>query len=67
VIVSASEQVRRGDRVAVGTKSGEVMVKLLHRQTLNRVELHSVNPDYPPRVLDMADIEWIRRIIWASL
>ena len=66
VIVSATEQVRRGDRVAVGTKSGEVMVKLLHRQTLNRVELYSVNPDYPPRVLDMADIEWIRRIIWAS-
>jgi phage repressor protein C with HTH and peptisase S24 domain len=66
VIVSATEQVRRGDRVAVGTKSGEVMVKLLHRQTLNRVELHSVNPDYPPRMLDMADVEWIRRIIWAS-
>jgi phage repressor protein C with HTH and peptisase S24 domain len=58
--------VRKGDRVAVGTKSGEVMVKILHRQTLNRLELHSVNADYPPRLLDMADVEWIRRIIWAS-
>jgi phage repressor protein C with HTH and peptisase S24 domain len=66
VIVSSSEQVRKGDRVAVGTKSGEVMVKVLHRQTLNRLELHSVNPDYPPRTLPMADVEWIRRIIWAS-
>ena len=66
VIVSATEQVRKGDRVAVCTKSGEVMVKLLDRQTLNRLELSSVNPEYPPRVLDMKDVEWIRRIIWAS-
>ncbi|MDR3473631.1 MAG: helix-turn-helix transcriptional regulator [Devosia sp.] len=66
VIVSASEQVRRGDRVAVGTKTGEVMVKILQRQTLNKLELASVNPDFPPRLLDMAEVEWIRRIIWAS-
>jgi phage repressor protein C with HTH and peptisase S24 domain len=66
VIVSATEQVRKGDRVAVYTRSGEVMVKLLHRQTLHRLELHSVNPEFPPRVLDMADVEWVRRIIWAS-
>ena len=66
VIVSMTEQVRRGDRVAVGTKTGEVMVKLLDRQTLNRLELSSVNPKFPPRVLDMKDVEWIRRIIWAS-
>jgi phage repressor protein C with HTH and peptisase S24 domain len=66
VIVSATEQVRKGDRVAVCTKSGEVMVKLLHRQTLNRIELYSVNPDFPPRVLEAKDVEWMRRIIWAS-
>jgi len=66
VIVSGREQVRRGDRVAVGTKSGEVMVKVLDRQTLHKLELSSVNPDYPPRILDMKDVEWIRRIIWAS-
>jgi len=66
VIVSASEQVRKGDRVAVMTRSGEVMVKILQRQTLNRLELNSVNPDYPPRSLDMAEVDWVRRIIWAS-
>src|SRR6185437_6777310 len=51
---------REGDRVAACTKAGEVMVKVLHRQTLNRLELSSVNPDFPPRVLDMKDVEWIR-------
>lgn len=66
VIVSAAEQVRRGDRVAVYTKAGEVMVKILHRQTLNRVELYSVNPEFAPRVLETRDVEWVRRIIWAS-
>jgi phage repressor protein C with HTH and peptisase S24 domain len=66
VIVSAGEQVRRGDRVAVCTKSGEVMVKILNRQTLNKLELSSVNPDFPPRTLEMKDVEWVRRIIWAS-
>lgn len=66
VIVSATEQVRKGDRVAVYTRAGEVMVKVLHRQTLHKLELHSVNPDFPPRILDAADVEWVRRIIWAS-
>jgi phage repressor protein C with HTH and peptisase S24 domain len=66
VIVSGTEQVRKGDRVAVYTKGGEVMVKLLHRLTLNRIELHSVNPEFPPRLLDVKDVEWVRRIIWAS-
>jgi phage repressor protein C with HTH and peptisase S24 domain len=66
VIVSASEQVRRGDRVAVCTKAGEVMVKILHRQTVKMLELHSVNPEYPARTLNTADVEWMRRIVWAS-
>jgi phage repressor protein C with HTH and peptisase S24 domain len=66
VVVSPTEQVRRNDRVAVCTKSGEVMVKILARQTAKTIELHSVNPDFAPRVIEIADVEWIRRIIWAS-
>ena len=66
VIVSAGEQVRKGDRVAVCTKTGEVMVKILLRQTINRIELGSVNPEFPTRVLETAEVEWVRRIIWAS-
>jgi phage repressor protein C with HTH and peptisase S24 domain len=66
VIVSPTEQVRRGDRVVVRTRSGEVMIKVLARQTARTLELHSVNPDYPPRVVNFGDVEWIARIIWAS-
>ena len=66
IVVSPTEQVRRGDRVVVKTKDGEVMAKILARQTANVVELHSLNPSYPPRLIDMKDVEWIARIIWAS-
>ncbi|KQN76825.1 helix-turn-helix transcriptional regulator [Devosia sp. Leaf64] len=66
VVVSPTEQVRRGDRVVVKTREGEVMAKILYRQTANQIELHSLNPAYGPRILNMKDIEWIARIIWAS-
>jgi len=66
IVVSPTEQVRRGDRVVVKTRDGEVMAKILARQSAKQVELHSLNPAYEPRMIDMVDIEWIARIIWAS-
>lgn len=66
VVVSPTEQVRRGDRVVVKTREGEVMAKILFRQSAKQIELHSLNPAYEPRVLNTRDIEWIARIIWAS-
>ena len=66
IVVSPTAQMRRGDRVVVRTKEGEVLVKVLHRQTPKTVELYSLNPAHPPRILDMRDIEGMGRIIWAS-
>jgi len=66
ILVSPTSAVRRGDRVVVKTKDGEVMAKILARQTANVVELHSINPAHKPRLIDMTDVEWIARIIWAS-
>ena len=66
IVVSPTEQVRRGDRVVVKTRDGEVMAKILHRQTGKQIELRSLNPAYEPRIFDLADVEWIARIIWAS-
>ncbi len=66
VIVSPSAGVRRGDRVIVRTKSGEVLAQQLARKTAHKVELASLNPDLPDRTLDVEDIAWIGRIIWAS-
>ena len=66
LVVSPTEQVRRGDRVVVKTREGEIMAKILHRQTAKQIELHSVNPAYPPRTFELSEIEWMARIIWAS-
>jgi phage repressor protein C with HTH and peptisase S24 domain len=66
IIVSPSEQVRRGDRVVVRTRDGEVMTKVLFRQTARSIELHSLNPEHPPRTLSTRDVDWIARIVWAS-
>jgi phage repressor protein C with HTH and peptisase S24 domain len=66
VIVSPSEQVRRGDRVVVRTRSGEVMIKVLARETAKTIELQSINPDFPMRTVPLGEVEWMARIIWAS-
>ena len=60
------EAPRRGDRVVVKTLDGEVMAKELARITVNRIELKSLNPDYPGRVLERGEVAWIARILWAS-
>ena len=66
LIVDPTAQVRRGDRVVVKTRDGEVMAKVLMRQSPRTVELTSLNPEHPNRSFDMAEVEWVARIIWAS-
>ena len=66
IIVSPAAPIRRGDRVVVKTKDGEVMVKELKRRTSKSVELKSLNREHADRSLNMADVLWIARIVWAS-
>jgi len=66
VIVSPAASVRRGDRVVVRTTEGEVMVKQLVRMTGKRIELASINPAHPGRVLASEEVNWLARILWAS-
>lgn len=66
IIVSPDTPVRRGDRVVVKTKKGEVMAKVLGRKSKSRVELLSLNPRHKPREMSPKDIDWIARILWVS-
>jgi phage repressor protein C with HTH and peptisase S24 domain len=66
LIVRPGASVRRGDRVVVKTREGEVMAKLLERQSAKAVELVSLNPDHANREIPMRDVEWVARIVWAS-
>ncbi|MET0545488.1 MAG: helix-turn-helix transcriptional regulator [Caulobacterales bacterium] len=66
IVVSPDAQPRRGDRVVVKTTGGEVMAKQLGRMSAKKVELLSLNPAYPPREIELANVSWIARIVWAS-
>jgi len=66
LVVSPGTPVRRGDRVVVKTRGGEVMVGELKRRTAKALELQSLNPSHIDRTLAAADVEWIARIVWAS-
>jgi phage repressor protein C with HTH and peptisase S24 domain len=66
IVVSPSTNARRGDRVVVKTVAGEVMAKLLHRMTAQRIELKSLNPEYEDRAFALNEIIFVHRIIWAS-
>lgn len=66
IVVSPNSPVRKGDRVVVKTRRGEVMAKVLQRQSAKQIELASFNPDHELKVLPVEDVQWIARIIWAS-
>jgi phage repressor protein C with HTH and peptisase S24 domain len=66
VVVSPAAPVRRGDRIVVKTKAGEVTVTELRRRTARTVELRSLTPGHDERTLLVGDVVFVARIVWAS-
>jgi phage repressor protein C with HTH and peptisase S24 domain len=66
IVVSPNSQIRRGDRVVVRTKAGEVHARVLARQTARTIELNGLGPTQPPVSVSLGDLSWIARIVWAS-
>ena len=66
VIVSPAAPVRRGDRVIVRTREGQVMAKEIVRRTKRQLELRSVNLEHADQDIPAREILWMHRIMWAS-
>lgn len=66
LVVSRDATVRKGDRVVIRTTKGEVMAKELVKKAAGKVELKSLNPDHPDRILSANNISWMARILWVS-
>jgi phage repressor protein C with HTH and peptisase S24 domain len=66
IVVSPMAPVRKGDRVVARTKTGEVMAKILQRQTGEKVILASLNPEHKEREFRRNELDWMARITWAS-
>jgi phage repressor protein C with HTH and peptisase S24 domain len=66
IVVSPGTPIRRGDRVVVKTRAGELMVREMRRRTAKTLELQALNSGHADRTLSAADVEWIARIVWVS-
>ncbi len=66
VLVSPDQSVRKGDRVVVKTREGEIMAKELSRKTATKIELKSLNPEFEDRSFSRKEVEWMARIVWVS-
>ena len=66
IIISPGAGIRRGDRVLIKTRSGEVLTKVFNTMNASRVHLLSINPEYPERNLPLKDVQWMARIVWVS-
>lgn len=66
IVVSPAAPIRRGDRVVVRTREGEVMAKELKRRTAKTIDLRSLNADHEDRQIPASAVLWMSRIVWAS-
>jgi phage repressor protein C with HTH and peptisase S24 domain len=66
VVVSPATPIRRGDRVLVKTRAGELMLRELKRRTARALELQSLDAVHADRTLAASDVQWIARVVWAS-
>lgn len=64
VLVSPSTAIRRGDRVVVKARDGEVLIGELKRRTARLLELAAFGAAAGDRTLTASDVEWIARILW---
>ncbi len=66
IVVSPATPIRRGDRVVVKTKAGEVMIREMKRRSARTLELQALNSGHADRTLSAGDVAWIARIVWVS-
>ncbi|MDD1519547.1 MULTISPECIES: S24 family peptidase [Bradyrhizobium] len=66
VLVSPGAPIRKGDRVVVRSKAGEMTVATLKRRTAKALELEPLDATQAEWTMAAGDVAWIARILWAS-
>jgi phage repressor protein C with HTH and peptisase S24 domain len=66
IVSPTAENIRRGDRVVVRTREGEVMAKQLMRLTSAQVVLKSLNDSFKDIIMPRENLHWMARILWVS-
>lgn len=66
VLVSPGAPIRRGDRVVVRSRAGELTIATLRRRTAKALELQSLDASQAGRTMAAGEVAWIARIVWTS-
>jgi phage repressor protein C with HTH and peptisase S24 domain len=66
VLVSPGAPIRKGDRVVVRSKTGEVTIATLRRRAAKALELQPLDGSQAVRTMAAGDVAWIARIVWTS-
>jgi phage repressor protein C with HTH and peptisase S24 domain len=66
VLVSPATAIRRGDRVVVKPREGEIMIGELKRRTAKMLEFAVLGVAAGDRAIAAAEVEWIARIVWVK-
>ncbi len=66
LVAAPKANIRRGDRIVVHCRSGEVILAELKRRTARTLEIRSFEGDGSDRVLDSGEVAWVSRVLWAS-
>ena len=66
IIASPEAEVRRGDRIVVGTAAGPILLRRVGRQEAEGLYLESPTDNANGSFLKNSEIRWIARVVWAS-
>ena len=64
LVISPQTEIRRGDRVVVKYRDGQVRVQQLIRKSLKRIEVAPINNHSEVISINTSDVEWMSRIVW---
>ncbi len=66
LVVSPSANVRRQDKVVLKTVDGAFELGVLSRRTAQRIELQKFGETQERATMEVANVSWLSRIVWAS-
>jgi phage repressor protein C with HTH and peptisase S24 domain len=65
LVLSPTASARRGDRVVIRARAGDLIAGELKRRTAKSVELAPLDRSGEDRVVPTEEIEWVARVMWA--
>src|SRR5919112_2013562 len=64
LIVSPTAPIRKGDRVVVRLRNGEITAGELKRRLVKSLEIHPLARTGEERTIPMEDVHWTARVMW---